>query len=611
MTVFLDKNLEPAREIPARFKEAADQRYGGIPVLIAADRLLSAASAGGETGIGALLDRCRIAWTGTDGIRGKTLPPGEDKVGTDAFRALRKGLLSPTLVECAARAFGKQCIRGGIAREGDEVCVANDGRDAAALWRYDASMKRGFLAAGLRVLDLGILPTPLVPLCMLQKGIRLGAMLTASHNPSDQNGIKFFLDGRKLLPEGSFGDLALSALMYAEADSAAPGEQGESVRPEALRREDWSRRGSSFLSETLGPDRIASIRRLIGDTPLVLDTANGASHEFALQWFAREGIPVLCVNPNPTGANINRACGVARIERIEAFETAGETKASPAAAALFAGKGRFALVLDGDGDRGFLLRREAGHAPVEVLDGDREGLLILRDLEKRRPVGAQRGAAVFTVESDIMAAAAASRSGYPVDTVGVGDRWLGGYEGRSGEPALALGIESSGHVILPVPVSVPGTGKKGEIRSGFGLLTGLLALAALAEDPSSPYERGFSKTWYAWEVDKERFYRDSPLWRESLAAVENSLGAWKSEREAASGRECPVTVLREDKEDANVLFWSIRENGVPAGALFARNSGTEEKHAVYLKCRGDLASSLVPLAEALAARHAAALRRNA
>jgi len=93
-------------------------------------------------------------------------------------------------------------IEEGILKADDRAAAGSDGRDAANNRAYEKAMCEGFLKQGLKVDLLGTLPTPYVPLYMLENGIRGGAMLTASHNPANQNGIKFFLDGRKLLPEG-------------------------------------------------------------------------------------------------------------------------------------------------------------------------------------------------------------------------------------------------------------------------------------------------------------------------------------------------------------------------------------------------------------------------
>lgn len=588
------------------------------------------ASQSEDVDCGQLLDRSRVNWMGTDGIRGKTTTrsarpaPGErsrhddtparECAGIGVFRSIRNGELPPVIVEYAAAACARLFLGSGSLRPGDRVCVANDGRDRAAEGRYDRAMKAGFVRAGLKPFDLGVIPTPFVPHCMLERGIRLGAMLTASHNPANQNGIKFFFEGRKILPEGELGEFTLSALMYREAMEK---EKTQTAVPEGttgIETLDWNPSAKAFLSAAVGNSRVAAIRRLLGDLPLVVDTANGAAHRLSREWLAEAGIATVCVNPEPDGANINRECGVAQIEGLEYIDTPEKAAGIPAAEELYRlGRGSgdgairreaWAIVLDGDGDRGFLLRYEAESDRIRVLDGDSEGVLIARDFAAR--VTGNPGTAVFTVESDIMAVAAAERAGFTTATVGVGDRWIGAFESPSDQTRLAVGIESSGHVIVPHHAGY------GELRAGNGLLTGLLALAAAAirkrDGQAFAYERGFSKTWYAWFVDKTRFYRESAIWKEDVDTVSDALETWKRAKECEPGAPGAFTVEIENKGDPDLLFWAIRQRGTLVATLFTRNSGTEDKNAVYLKCRPDLAEGLIPVAESLASRHARLLR---
>jgi len=639
--------LLPGRPDLRPFLDAAEKRYGGIPALIDADKLL--ALAGEEAASGAdldsLLDRARVNWMGTDGMRGATVTHGHR--GLAAFSALRRGVLAAEAVEYAAAAFTRLLGQNGLFAAGDSVCVGNDGRDRAAGGRYDAAMKRGFASAGARIRDLGVIPTPFVPHCALSLGVRGGAMLTASHNPASQNGIKFFADGRKLLPEGPLGEYALSALMWKEAfraesrqnaDRIGPfspsAEDGTAANRDDVETLDWTPRAKEFLNAAVGESERRAIRNVLRGTPLVVDTASGAYHRLALDWLTEAGFDAVCVNDEPDGANINRGCGVARLEGRSTINAPEEAENAPAAEVLFRmgrarGTDAWGLALDGDGDRGFLLRYDAGRDRVEILDGDKEGLRVLfsgnrrkRDEGMDRKEGTPAAApwAVFTIESDIMAAAAAESAGYRVATVGVGDRWLSSFSPPEGEGNLAIGVESSGHLIMPLPLEAdPGpegngesrTGRR-ELRAGNGLVTALRALAASEYSAEAPYDAGFSKTRHVWNVNKALFRRGSALWNDDVRETEAALDAWRRDRARLQGTdEADIGVTREDKGDPDVLFWALRENGRIAATLFARNSGTEDKNAVYLKCRQELAPSLIPVAEALADRHAATLGRNA
>ena len=192
--------------------------------------LFQASGASSDERIKSALLMSRINFMGTDGIRGKVVSDTQENcIGA----CMKKNALTPALVEIACFSFAEMLRGNGIIHRGDTVVTGNDGRDAAYDWRLYKAVADGFTRAGLNLLDLGVVPTALVPYRMLQKECRGGAMLTASHNPSNQNGVKFFVDGKKLLPEGESGDFALSAHMFACCNfKSLPGKNGTVTRDE-------------------------------------------------------------------------------------------------------------------------------------------------------------------------------------------------------------------------------------------------------------------------------------------------------------------------------------------------------------------------------------------
>jgi len=159
----------------------------------------------------------RVNYMGTDGIRGKVITSTVQRSCTnknciDYF--LNNNAFTPELVELASFSFAKLLLDKNIVKTGDTAVIGNDGRDIVYDWVLNYSVRSGFTKAGLNVLDLGIVPTGIIPWKSLQLGHRAAACLTASHNPSNQNGIKFFIDGKKLVPENEIGDYALSAYMH-------------------------------------------------------------------------------------------------------------------------------------------------------------------------------------------------------------------------------------------------------------------------------------------------------------------------------------------------------------------------------------------------------------
>lgn len=584
-------------EILARLLARGKAEKREYPVLVDAKKAVHLCAASGDASkissetMDHSLDLARVSFMGTDGMRGKVATEAAPENENCFTALLAHHAITPEIIALASHAFARMLLDGGILKSGDEVCAGNDGRDVAADWKLCASMKSGFAKSGLRVADLGVVPTPFVPLYAVSHGLRAGAMITASHNPSNQNGIKFFLDGKKILPEGTLGDYALSALMFAlRADLRDAKETASSTKV------DTAKENLAFITKSVPRDSLAWIKR----QKIFLDTANGAYTELAAAWFASEGIPFVSVNEKPDGFNINRKCGVAEIEGTTKFEGKDASGACEIVRALFREYREnrteaFGIVLDGDGDRGFILRFNASDECVYVLDGDICGFLVAGYLKKTRTRSGSR--AVFTVESDLMAAATLEReANLATDIVDVGDKWICNYPASD----MVVGMESSGHLIMPTEIATPnGTA---EFRAGNGLVTALVTLCAIAAYGDSakpfhrPYDPGFSATFYTYFIDKSRFAAGTPLWAEDRKIL----------FEALSG--IPALSFTERKmEDRNMLYVSIKKDGELAGAIFARNSGTEDKNAVYLKCREDLKESLLPIAETIRDLHRKAL----
>ncbi|MFH1709390.1 MAG: hypothetical protein ABIF71_15940 [Planctomycetota bacterium] len=207
--IFLVRDRSGLR--PGRFLDAAViarhcARTNAPPMLVCMATYRARRREGGSIAAG--LAAARIRFMGTDGIRGRTADGPVTGAGLDAVRLFqRQGVITPGLAHLLGRAFALQA-------GGGTVVAGEDGRDRCQGGRLYAALVRGLAAGGLDVYDTGVIPTPAVPWSMAVRGIRAGVVLTASHNPANQNGVKFFLDGRKLLPDGPAGDFALSARMF-------------------------------------------------------------------------------------------------------------------------------------------------------------------------------------------------------------------------------------------------------------------------------------------------------------------------------------------------------------------------------------------------------------
>jgi len=518
----------------------------------------------------------RVNFMGTDGVRGKVVTQTKENFIADL---LKDNAFTPSLVETASFAFSKVLLDKKIVSAGDTAVIGNDGRDLAYNWILNDSVRSGFAKAGLNVLDLGVVPTAVIPWKNLLLGHRAGACLTASHNPSNQNGIKFFIDGKKLVPEGDLGDYVLSAYMYNYCCVEKIPENASGKITEYDAEAD----SVNWMTQVLGEDTKSALKGIT----LIFDSANGATDSIGRKVLENLGAKYVSVNEKCTGDNINRGVGVAEIEGTEFYSGKDYDKHILTVKKIF-DEGRkspaqsvFAIAVDGDGDRGFLLYYSKKDDDIYVLDGDKCGYILAQYLIKNKNIDAKKYWFLSTIESDIMTAAAASANlGLNAKIVSVGDKWIGNF--KDGE--VLVGLEISGHLIFPIEV-IDKNGKKHTLLSGVGLLTGLVSICAIRgldlseEKIIEPFEPGFSKTFYVFFVDKTRHYRGSAIWNKDKELVEKAVS------EAVANSKLPknTKIKYEDKEDLNVLYMNILDGDKLLGVLFMRNSGTEDKNATYVK----------------------------
>ena len=336
---------------------------------------------------------------GTDGVRGvanRELLP-ED--------AMRLGL-------AVSRAFG-----GPTA---GPILVGRDTRLSGGM--LSSALAAGAASGGADVLDLGVLPTPGVAALAPRLVASAAGVVSASHNPYPDNGIKFFSGAGRKLPDGK--EREIGALTARDLDERPTGESVGTVRvlDEAVRM---------YVGDVLG-----RLRPEAAGVRVLLDCANGAAYEAAPLAFGEIGAETTLVGTDPTGTNINEGCGSTHIDGLDA---SGHD---------------VAFAFDGDADR-VLAVDERG----EVVDGDRIIAILARDLEER---GSLAGGVVVTVMSNLGFFKAMDAMGVPYEVTPVGDRHVAGAMGRLG---AALGGEQSGHVILSEHVT-----------TGDGLVTALALL---------------------------------------------------------------------------------------------------------------------------------------
>ncbi len=336
---------------------------------------------------------------GTDGVRGvanKGLTP-ED--------ALRLGL-------AAARFFG------------GPILIGRDTRVSGGM--LSGALAAGAASGGAKVVDLGVLPTPGVAALAPRLGAAAAVVISASHNPYPDNGIKFFSGEGRKLSAGKEGELER---LTGGEDYERP--VGALVGPvEAL-----SNAGKLYAEEvSKRPQPGAEGMKVL------LDCANGASYEVAPAVFGETGVDLDVVGAGPNGTNINDGCGSTNIERLDASGY------------------DVAFAFDGDADR-VLAVDEKG----SLVDGDRIIAILARDLAER---GALAGGVVVTVMSNLGFLKAMASLGIPCEVTSVGDRHVASEMKRLG---ASVGGEQSGHVILSEYAT-----------TGDGIVTALALLDVMA-----------------------------------------------------------------------------------------------------------------------------------
>jgi phosphoglucosamine mutase len=349
---------------------------------------------------------------------------GKKLFGTDGVRGVAGEFLTADL----ALALGRAATTLAPA-EAPQVLIVRDTRESGEM--LEASLAAGVAAAGGDALLGGVLPTPGASLLLRRYGLDLAVVVSASHNPYEDNGIKFFgPDGTKLDDEAE----ARIEAFVGEHDDLAPGAHLGRVR-------ELHGAGADYLRELELHFRDLDL----SGVRVLLDCAHGATYRVAPEIFRRLGADVETVAAEPDGRNINDGCGSTHVEALA--ERVGE------------GGHNLGFAFDGDGDRVLAVDR-AGR----VADGDE--LMALAALHLRDAGRLKGGGVAVTVMTNYGFHSAMADHGIDVATTPVGDRHVLAELLRRG---WALGGEQSGHII-----------DTGFVPAGDGVASALLALEALA-----------------------------------------------------------------------------------------------------------------------------------
>ena len=326
---------------------------------------------------------------GTDGIRGR--------VGTP-----------PITADFAVRLGRAAGVVFGGGKLAPRVLIGKDPRSSG--YMLEAALEAGLSAAGARAVLTGPLPTPAIAYLTRTQGAQAGIVISASHNPYHDNGIKFFnSNGEKL---GDDLELAIEAEIDQPFSTVSPELLGK-----AERLEDARGRYVEFCKSTLK----SSINKL-QPMRIVVDAANGAGFRVAPAVFQELGFEVITVACEPNGLNINKECGATDLAMLQAKVV--ETRAD------------LGVALDGDGDRLMLVDPQG-----RVVDGDDIVYLLACQWQQS---GRLKGPVVGTVMTNFGIELALSRAGIAFLRAQVGDRYVLELLKSSGGN---LGGEASGHVL--------------------------------------------------------------------------------------------------------------------------------------------------------------------
>lgn len=326
-------------------------------------------------------------------------------------------------------AAGRELAAGSAGDERPTVLIGKDTRLSG--YMFESALEAGFAAAGVDVLLVGPMPTPAVAYLTHTFRATAGVVISASHNPFDDNGVKFFSGaGRKLDDSVEAG---IETRLDQAMDCVAPASLGRARRLESA--------PGRYIEFCKSAFRVRN--GSLSGLKLVVDCANGATYHVAPDVFRELGAEVAVIGGDPDGLNINRECGSTHLE--------------PLCAAVRERGAEAGIALDGDGDRCIMV-----DATGAVVDGDQLLYVIAR---ARQAEGTLRGPVVGTLMSNLALERALGRAGIGFERTRVGDRYV--FE-RLIEVDGVLGGESSGHILCLDRAS-----------TGDGIVSALQVLAAM------------------------------------------------------------------------------------------------------------------------------------
>ncbi|HEX4500980.1 MAG TPA: phosphoglucosamine mutase [Scandinavium sp.] len=430
---------------------------------------------------------------GTDGIRGRV---GDSPI-------------TPDFVLKLGFAAGKVLARHGSRK----VIIGKDTRISG--YMLESALEAGLAAAGLSASFTGPMPTPAVAYLTRTFRAEAGIVISASHNPYYDNGIKFFtIDGTKL-PDSV--EEAIEAELEKDLTCVDSAELGK-----ASRIVDAAGRYIEFCKATF-PNELR-----LNELKIVVDCANGATYHIAPNVFRELGAQVITIGCEPNGVNINEEVGATDVRALQAR--------------VLAEKAHLGIAFDGDGDRVIMVDHEGNK-----VDGDQILYIIAREGLRQ---GQLRGGAVGTLMSNMGLEVALKQLGIPFTRAKVGDRYV---LEKMQEKGWSIGAENSGHVIL-----------LDKTTTGDGIVAALQVVAAMARNHMTLQDLCSGMKMFPQVLVNVRYTdgSENPLEHETVksvtAEVEAALGSRGRVLLRKSGTEPLIRVMVEGEDDTQVNAFANR-----------------------------------------------------
>lgn len=425
---------------------------------------------------------------GTDGIRGRV---GEEPI--TAERILKLGW-------AVGQVLGRNADGAG------KVLIGKDTRISG--YMLESALESGLSAAGVDVRLLGPMPTPAIAYLTRTARARAGIVISASHNPFDDNGIKFFSAQGTKLPDAV--EMEIEAAMEQPLKTVASDALGN-----AKRYADAPGRYIEFCKSTF-PNRLS-----LEGLKIVVDCANGAAYQVAPHVFGELGADVIAIANEPDGFNINQECGSTHPQLLQ--QTVREQGAD------------LGIALDGDGDRVILVDHQG-----ELIDGDQLLFIMCHARQQARELV---GGVVGTLMTNLGLEQACQARDIPFKRAAVGDRYVMALLEQEG---WELGGESSGHIIC-----------LDKSTTGDGIIAALEVVSAVVQSGKPLAElkadmRIFPQTMINVRIEKRLDIQASKPIQDALRAAESELADNGRVLLRASGTE-PVIRVMVEGTDASLV----------------------------------------------------------